>query len=692
VNQERLDRALLFARAAVGLDESPATRSSLLTVLQRTPAAIGVVDHGAAIYGAAISPDGKLMAIGDDRGEVLVYDAATRLPVGRPYRIQGGFIQNVAFSPDGDSLAVSFIHQSDPQGNGMVDLIDPRSGEQRRRVRLPWLRGAAPFVFADVGFLPNGRDLLVRQVNGAAPDGPPSRMYRVDGETGALTGRLQVGRYASDFNASATADRRRVFVTSLRDGRTWELDPERLRVVRSWPVGDVAGAVSPDGRVFALGSGTGRLRLLDLRSGQVRRLKGGHDGRVSRMRFTPDGRTLVTTSQRGQVFVWDVERATIAERFAGHSRDVDALDMTADGRTLITASIDRRAILWDLAGDRRLDRRFFVGRRFAVDYTPRGIAVSPDGRTLAATHSDGTVDLIDTLTLRRRDVLLALDGAATAVDFSPNGRLLAVTGVGGRATLWNARTLAPAGRLEMAVDSDALAFSPNGKLLAAAEEDVRDPLRQGGPLRVWDVRRRTPTAFRGGSAANSIAFSPDGRLLAAAETERGTEIREVGTGRLLRRLHTGDFARSVAFSPHGGLLFVGQYDGRGYLLSTETWKPVGRPLEGHSAQIMSPRFSPDGRTLVTAAADGTVVLWDVKTQKPIGSPIQLAPDTFASAALSPDGARLFAVSTRGEGISFDMSPQAWKRHACLVAGHELTAAEWHDALPGQPYRAVCSGG
>ncbi|MCW3063291.1 MAG: NTPase-like protein [Solirubrobacterales bacterium] len=107
---------------------------------------------------------------------------------------------------------------------------------------------------------------------------------------------------------------------------------------------------------------------------------------------------------------------------------------------------------------------------------------------------------------------------------------------------------------------------------------------------------------------------------------------------------------------------------------------------------MSPQFSPDGRTLVTAAADETVVLWDVKTQKSIGSPIQLAPNTFASAALSPDGSRLFAVSTRGDGISFDMSPHAWTRHACLVAGHELTAAEWHDALPGRPYRAVCSGG
>jgi WD40 repeat protein len=102
-----------------------------------------------------------------------------------------------------------------------------------------------------------------------------------------------------------------------------------------------------------------------------------------------------------------------------------------------------------------------------------------------------------------------------------------------------------------------------------------------------------------------------------------------------------------------------------------------------------PEFSSDSRTLVTASADGTVVLWDVATRKAIGSPLLLDPNTFASAALSPDDSRLFAISTRGQGISFDIAPEDWNRHACLVAGHDLTPSEWQDALPGRPYQAVC---
>jgi WD40 repeat protein/DNA-binding SARP family transcriptional activator len=699
LGEERLDRALLLSRAAVELDESSATQSNLLSVLMRNPATLGIVDYGWGMYGAAISSDGKLLATGDERGGVEVYHTATRLTIGRPYRIEAGLIQNVSFSPDGGTLAVSFLDQTDTQ-TAMVDLIDPRSHRRRLRLRLPPLRTPADFVFADVAFLPNGRDLLVHPVHSASPDAPPSAVYRINGTTGAVQDQLLVGRFASNFYASQTADRRRIFLTSMRDDRTWEIDSDRLSVVRSWPVGDYAGTVSPDGRVFALASREGRVQLLDLASGQLRPFRGGHDGPVLRMRFTPDGRMLVTTGRDGRLLAWDVEDGTIAHRFAGHTGPIDGLDLTTDGRTLLTASVDTRAILWDLAGDRRLDRRFPVGRRFAVDHTPRGIAVSPDGHTLALTHSDGAVDLIDTRTLRRRATIHAIDGHAASVAFSPDGRLLAVTGKRGQLTLWNARTLAPAGELTgLGNDSQAVAFSPDSKLVAAAEAMVSAEafFDEDQPLRVWDVRQRALTAFRARTSANLIAFSPNGRLIAAANQSRGTDIRDARTGTLVKRLGPGDrsgegeFSRSVAFSPDGDLLFVGQYNGTGRLFSTDTWKPVGTPLTAHTARITFPEFTRDGRTLVTAAADGRVVIWDVATQKPIGSPLRLAPKTFVSAALSPDGSRLYAISTRGEGISFNLSPEAWKRHACLVAGRELTEDEWDDALPARPYQAVCSG-
>ena len=66
-------------------------------------------------------------------------------------------------------------------------------------------------------------------------------------------------------------------------------------------------------------------------------------------------------------------------------------------------------------------------------------------------------------------------------------------------TLWDARTLQPAGELRgMATTSQALAFSPDGSLLAAAEMagSTNTTASDTGSVRVWDVRRRALTAVR----------------------------------------------------------------------------------------------------------------------------------------------------------------------------------------------------
>jgi WD40 repeat protein len=365
------------------------------------------------------------------------------------------------------------------------------------------------------------------------------------------------------------------------------------------------------------------------------------------------------------------------------------LAVSPDGRTLYSSGDDARAILWDISGERRLLRSFPVDPPFGDFDTPRGIAVSPDGRTLAITHKDGTVELIDTRTLRRQASLEALHGFAAAVAFSPDGRLLAIAGEGGQVTLWHARTLAPAGELRgLRANSQALAFSPDGKLLAAAENEGERPR-----MRIWNVRRRAPTRFRSETLSASLDFSPDGRLIAAAALERGTEIRDARSARLVERLPAkGVWSRSVAFSPDGTLLAVGEYDGTGRLYSTESWEPVGRPLVGHTQRITYVAFSPDGRTLATASADGTVGLWDAETQKPFGSPLTVAADTFAAAAFSPTDSHLFAVSTRGSGISLDASPGSWSRHACAVAGRGLSPEEWDEVVPERDYISVCPSG
>ena len=211
---------------------------------------------------------------------------------------------------------------------------------------------------------------------------------------------------------------------------------------------------------------------------------------------------------------------------------------------------------------------------------------------------------------------------------------------------------------------------------------------------MWDVRSRAPTTVRFETPSPSLAFSPDGSFLAAAANSGGpTEVRDARSGRLIVTLPTPDLGRSVAFSPDGALLATGHYDGTGRLWSTKSWKPVGRPLEGHNEKrFFWMEFTPDGSMLASAGQDGAVALWDVETQNPIGPALPIEPDSYIAADLSPDGSRLYAASLSRRAVRWDVAPEAWKRHACRVASRELTHQEWAEALPDRPYRTVCRPG
>ena len=135
LTEDRVDRALLLARAGVALEETPRTQSNLLAALLRTPhAAIGFLGGtaDAEIFTSAVSPDGRVLAIGDAAGGVTTFDTSRRRKLGQ-YRIGGaigaGIVQSVAFSPDGETLAVTGWGGDEP--GDVLDLLDAGTLERR---------------------------------------------------------------------------------------------------------------------------------------------------------------------------------------------------------------------------------------------------------------------------------------------------------------------------------------------------------------------------------------------------------------------------------------------------------------------------------------------------------------------------------------------------------------------------------
>src|SRR5262249_51884046 len=139
-------------------------------------------------------------------------------------------------------------------------------------------------------------------------------------ETGALLERLGQGRAEAAW-CDFTPDGR--FLLSGGDARderarrTPLLVKEQRVVVRELATGKpvlvLEGladprccAVSPDGRVVALGEAGGEIPVLDLGTGkELRRLR-GHSGPVCSLAFSRDGKVLVSGGCDSTVVVWGV--------------------------------------------------------------------------------------------------------------------------------------------------------------------------------------------------------------------------------------------------------------------------------------------------------------------------------------------------------------------------------------------------
>jgi WD40 repeat protein/DNA-binding SARP family transcriptional activator len=730
VTEDRLDRAALLANTGVALDDSLATRSSLLSTLLRDPAVLGVLPgDGDELDALALSPDGRTLALGDEDGTVRLFNTETRKPLG-DYQVRG-FVTALAFDPQSRSLAIG---ARDEARGGLaafttsLHIIDAQTVRQLTSTRLdhpaPGSRPSKDY-FPTVTYSRDGRSVIVGYVD-ALQRGLPLFMRRFDARSGSPLGSgARVGPSGSYWaDLLSTPDGRVLYTTS---DATYAIDPEALRVVRRYPVGGRSAGISADGKTLVIGGEGGRVRLLDLASGRVQTLRDRHRTGVQSVAVSPDGRALATGAQEGDLIVWNLREGRATQTHPGQLAEFAEMAFSPDGRTLYAASDDSTAIAWDVGGDRRLGRPFTTGGLVRIrDNFPPGFALSPDGRALAVARLDGRVNLIDAETLRKtgsfeafhpfetrlrpegqQGVLRGRKTPAIAIEYTPDGRRLAVAGGRGLVGLWDAgsgrriggllHSPSPGGRC-----AGLPTFSPcfeatvqalgvgNGGVLAAAEV--------GGTVRIWDLgsRKLTGPPLHLPRIVLGMAFSPDGSQVAIttgwSSTDPEVQVRDPRTGELLARIPTGNEVRSVAFSPDGRLLAGGQVDGSVVLWETDGGRQVGRALALRPAPALGVDFSPDGRTLAVSHDDGSVVLWDIESQEPIGSPLRTSNGHWVTARFTPDGTRLFAVYENGRAIRWEVDPAVWMQHACTLAGGGLTPEQWEEVVPEQDYRQVCPPG
>jgi WD40 repeat protein len=285
-------------------------------------------------------------------------------------------------------------------------------------------------------------------------------------------------------------------------------------------------AFSPDGRSLAAGTSQG-IQLWDIASGKVLQELSGYGlprayGPATGLAFAPDGRTIAGAGGDHVIHMWDV--ATGRERLPlpGPRGDIYVVAVSPDGKQVVTGGADKVLRVWDLS--RGKERAAWDAHLTGIG-NRKGIlcaAITPDGSRVASGGADDVVRLWDLATGREiRCFGTAKNGMAyiNRLAISPDGRTLAALhrprpGATRVLRLWDLES----GKLlreSPGTDPsgfDGLAFTADGRWLAAVMGGEAIQLYRvttGEEVRRFKVKTKPTETAR---HLQSMALSADGRL------------------------------------------------------------------------------------------------------------------------------------------------------------------------------------
>lgn len=402
--------------------------------------------HSQRVRVLAFSPDGKTLLSSSEDDTIRLWRSAA----GEKHRIVQiagyGELCPMAFSPDGQTLAVGQC-----SNEGEIQLWNVASGAKQRL-----LSHGAPVTSLSIagntlaagGLLgvvklwdiATGKETVKLHDAGGSVQG---MAVSPDGRTVAGTGHARNVRLWNLATGRAKApllnDGHRDAVAFSPDGNwlatpgfgriwLWEVATgECQRQITNIGTGaNFRPAFSPDNRTLAWGEYDGWVRLFDVKDGSVRRSLAGHAGFVRCVTFSPDGQLLASGGEDKTVRIWDLAAGKERHKLAEHEQSIIRADFSPDGKTLAVAEYASSTVrLWDV-GTGKLQRALLGGG--LCEWS--SLAFSPDGKTLVVARDDATVTLWNPDDGSRRQTYRLQPrcfGTIFDVAFTPDGRHL-VTG------------------------------------------------------------------------------------------------------------------------------------------------------------------------------------------------------------------------------------------------------------------------
>lgn len=613
-----------------------------------------------SISGIAYSPDGDLLAVATSIG-VFIYDAHSFEEVN--FFKSDERVGGIAFSPDGIYLALTTPDD--------VHLVRVSDGSPVCSMREPeWHKGSSRIGMTSVVFNSGGNYVA------------SSSDYEVhiwDVLSGTFVRTLE----ASSRNPAIVFSPDGVY---LADGsntygsvRLWRIsDGECGRTLHTdSPVTDID--FSPDGLYLASTSNQGdysepdgSVHIWRVSDGELMRTQ-ELDVYVNSIAFSPDGLYYALGTEKGVRF-FQLSDGGLAGILDGDS--VSYLSFSPDGSHLACCSGVTTQV-WRIADSLNVctlegftapvgNITFFAddsclastGEEINLWRLSDGtlvrslqaggngfITFSPKGDFLALASDDNTVQL-----RRYPDgaFMHTLEGHTerlTGIAISPDGAFLASGSYDETVRLWRVADGKPVHILRgHAGEVGSIAFSPDGACLAAGSQ-------------IWNVSDGALLHVLEGSGGRDVVFSLDGACLASC-----SRIWSASDGLLLYELKEVSDSGNVKFSPDGSIIASAAYDDHTVHLRRVADGALVHTLEGPCGIVWTQvctSFSPDGTLLATGFSDPyslhAILLWRV-ADGTLLCILEGHTRPINSVAFSPDGAYLASCSDDGTVCLWGLEP------------------------------------
>jgi WD40 repeat protein len=275
--------------------------------------------------------------------------------------------------------------------------------------------------------------------------------------------------------------------------------------------------------------------------------------------ISPKGRIIAVSTGDDEIRLWDAASFGLLMTLAGPHLSGASCHFDPTGAYLATCG-PHRVTLWDLASGQEVNG--FDGHHRG-SHCP--LAFSPDGRAMAVTCSDGTIQVREIPGGQVKLTIPSTGKEALSVGYSPDGTMIAAAYR--RGGVWLYTNL---GALVAHLDTEwcpwTFAFRPDGEELAIG--------CWAAQIQIWELTNYTCVR----------------RLLESKSTVWGVEYMP-GNPNIL-----------ASFSDAGAVQL--------WNLNTCTSLLLLEPFGYSSARSVG--FTPDGKTLIASGGDGSVFAWDLE--------------------------------------------------------------------------------